>query len=252
MLKIVINGCNGKMGHVLTETAEKDPGVAVIAGIDKNIERFRNKFPVYENINEFEGNADVILDFSRPEALKSLTEYAANTKTPLVIATTGLKEEHKQYIQEAARHVPVFLSANMSLGVMVLKEIVKKAASVLGDDFDIEIVDFHHNQKVDAPSGTALMLADTINCQLKGGKRFVYGRSPESGKREKEEITIHALRGGTACGEHRIIFAGHDEIVEIKHTALSKSIFAIGALKAAKFIVQQEKGLYTMDDLANH
>jgi len=249
MLKLVINGCNGKMGHVLVETAEKDPGVIVVAGVDKNIENYKNKFPVYSSISEFEGSADVLLDFSRPEAIQPLLEYAVNTKTPLIVATTGIEGEDLQHIRKAAEHIPVFVSANMSLGVLVMVEISKLAASILGENFDIEIVDFHHNEKVDAPSGTALMLADAINTQLDEDKHYVYGRNAEHGRRKPDEIGIHALRGGTYPGEHRVIFAGLDEVVEIRHLALSRKIFALGAIKAAKFIASQKEGLYNMEHL---
>lgn len=249
MIKIIIHGCNGKMGQVLAKTAAEDPEVEVIAGIDKNPNAQENNFPVFEKIDDFDGKADAVIDFSRPEAILSLTEYARNSKTALVIATTGLEEQHHKLMVEAAEAVPVFHSANMSLGVNVVKDICNKAAQVLGDSFDIEIVEFHHNRKVDAPSGTALLLANAINEQLAEKKEYTYGRSPQSGKREKNEVGIHAIRGGTMPGEHRVMFSGTDEIVEIRHLALSRSIFALGAIKAAKFTAKMKKGLFSMDHL---
>lgn len=249
MLKVIVNGCNGKMGRVLIETIEKKADAVVFAGIDKNAEANRNEFPVYRDIKEFEGSADVIIDFSRPTSIEPLTQYAIDTKTALVIATTGLEEKHFELLRNAANHVPVFQSANMSLGVNLVKDLCQKSVQVLDNSFDIEIVEFHHNQKVDAPSGTALLLADAINRQLSGKKEYIYGRNPQSGKRREGEIGIHAIRGGTVPGEHRVIFAGPDEIVEIRHLALSRTIFALGALKAAEFVVQQQPELYNMDDL---
>jgi 4-hydroxy-tetrahydrodipicolinate reductase len=249
VVKIIINGCSGKMGRVLAETASADPEVKIVAGIDKNPRGLSSDFPVYGNIEEFKEKADVIVDFSRPDSILPLTKYAVNNRTALVIATTGLEKEHQELLEQAAKSVPVFQSANMSLGVNLVRDISERAAEVLGDSFDIEIVEFHHNQKVDAPSGTALMLAKAINEKLKAGKEFIYGRSPQSGKREEKEIGIHAIRGGTMPGEHSIIFAGQDEIIEIRHIALSRKIFALGALKAAKFIAKQNEGMYNMDHL---
>jgi len=247
MLKIVINGCNGKMGQVLAKAAAEDPEIEVVAGIDKNIHEQNNNFPVYEKVDDIQEEADIIIDFSRPDSVLPLTEYAKKTNTALVVATTGLEDQHFKLLKEAAEKIPVFQSANMSLGVNVAKNLCSKATQVLGDNFDIEVVEFHHNRKVDAPSGTALLLADAINEQLAVKKEYVYGRTPQSGKRENSEIGIHAIRGGTMPGEHRVIFSGPDEIVEIRHLALSRTIFALGALKAAKFTAGQKNGLFNMD-----
>lgn len=249
MLKIIINGYNGKMGQVLAATASQHPDVEIVAGIDKNTENQNISFPVLENINEFKDKADVVIDFSRPDAVFPLAQYAKDTGTALVIATTGHEQKHLDLMRETSAYTPVFHSANMALGVNLAKNLCGTAAQVLEDNFDIEIIEFHHNRKVDAPSGTALLLANAINEQLTNKKDYIYGRSPETGKREKTELAIHAIRGGTMPGEHRVIFSGPDEIVEIKHLALSRTIFAQGALKAARFIVQQKNGLFSMDDL---
>lgn len=249
MIRLIINGCNGKMGRVMTQAIEPEPEIEIVAGIDKCGSDGTLPYPVYKDINECDQSADVVVDFSRPDSIEPLTRYAIKTGTALVIATTGLAQEHKDMLAQAAESAAVFQSANMSLGVNLVKDILKKAARVLGDSFDIEIVEFHHNQKVDAPSGTAVLLAEELKASLEDSAGFIYGRSPQSGRRHPREIGIHAIRGGTMPGEHSIIFAGPDEIVEIRHLALSRRIFALGAIKAIKFIATQNKGLFTMDDL---
>jgi 4-hydroxy-tetrahydrodipicolinate reductase len=245
MLKIIISGCNGHMGRVVESLCAADPQVEVVAGFDVLGSNDGN-FPVYSSPAQFTGKADAVIDFSSPAALDGLLEFAQATGTPLVLATTGYTPEQVAQIGAAAQKVPIFRSANMSLGINVLLELVKKAASVLGDSYDIEIVERHHRRKVDAPSGTALMIADAAASSCGHETEYVFERHT----RDKKEIGISAVRGGTIVGEHEIIFAGHDEIMEIKHTALSREIFAQGAVEAAKFMATvQAPGLYDMSQL---
>ncbi len=249
MLKIIISGCNGHMGRVVESLCKADPGITVAAGFDVLGSNDRD-YPVYPSPSQFTGHADAVIDFSAPAALDGLLEFAKATGTPLVLATTGYSPEQVAQIGAAALQVPIFRSANMSLGINVLLELVKKAASVLGDSYDIEIVERHHRRKVDAPSGTALMIADAAAAACGHETEYVFERHSVRHPREKKEIGISAVRGGTIVGEHEIIFAGHDEIMEIKHTALSREIFAQGAVEAAKFMATvQTPGLYDMSQL---
>lgn len=247
MIKAILSGCNGKMGKVISEEIAKVKDIKIVAGVDKNIEINPFGYPVFTDVNDFSDGADVIIDFSRPESVISLVPYSINTKTPLIVATTGLEKEHRDLLDQAAETVPVFHTANMSLGVNLVKNVCHRIASVLSGDFDIEITEFHHNEKTDAPSGTAFMLAEAVRDARDGNSEFIYGRTPQSNKRAAKEIGIHALRGGTMPGEHSVIFAGPDEIIEVKHLALSRRIFALGALRAARFIANKEPGLYNMD-----
>jgi len=249
MLKVIISGCNGKMGHVLAQMIEKQNDMEVVAGIDPNTDAYSQPFPVYPSPSSCKSKADVLIDFSHYSALPGILNFCIKQKTPLVIATTGLSIEDMQKIKEASDIIPIFQSANMSVGINVMVELAQKAAQAFGDRFDIEIIEKHHNQKLDSPSGTAYMIANTINKVFDDQKEYIYGRHGKSDKRKINEIGIHAIRGGTIVGEHTVIFAGEDEILEIKHTALSKNIFALGAIEAAKFIVNREKGLYNMNDL---
>jgi len=249
MLKIIISGCNGHMGRVVAGLCEADPDLEIAAGFDVMGPADR-EFPVYTSPAQFTGGADAVIDFSSPAALDGLLEFAKTRKIPLVLATTGYSPEQVAQIGAAALEVPIFRSANMSLGINVLLELVKKAASVLGDSYDIEIVERHHRRKVDAPSGTALMIADAAAQSCGHGTEYVFDRHDRRQPRDRKEIGISAVRGGTIVGEHEIIFAGHDEIMEIKHTALSREIFAQGAVQAAKFIAGvKEPGLYDMSYL---
>lgn len=249
MLKIIISGCNGHMGRVVEELCNADSQVEVVAGFDILGNNDRN-FPIFTSPAQFTGDADAVIDFSSPAALDGLLEFAKATKTPLVLATTGYSPEQIAKIGAAALEVPIFRSANMSLGINVLIELVKKAASVLGDSYDIEIVERHHRRKVDAPSGTALMIADAAASACGHETEYVFERHSVRHPREKKEIGISAVRGGTIVGEHEIIFAGHDEVMEIKHTALSREIFAQGAVEAAKFMASiTAPGLYDMSQL---
>lgn len=248
-MKVIINGCNGAMGQVLSRIIDNEDDIEILAGIDRNPERYNNNYPVYSEIFSCREKAEVIIDFSSPNSLKSLLEYGVEKRIPLVIATTGLSEENIESIVEASKIIPIFQSSNTSLGVNTLINLVKKAAMVLEESFDIEIIEKHHNKKVDAPSGTAYMIANAINGKLGNSKEFIYGREGNKDARRKNHIGIHAVRGGTIPGEHTVIFAGEDEVIEIKHTAFSKDIFAAGAVKAARYIIKQEKGLYNMDNL---
>ena len=249
MLKIIISGCNGHMGRVVEDLCNADPQVEVAAGFDILGNSDRN-FPIFTSPAQFTGKADAVIDFSSPAALDSLLDFAKATKTPLVLATTGYTPEQIAKIGAAALEVPIFRSANMSLGINVLIELVKKAAAVLGDSYDIEIVERHHRRKVDAPSGTALMIADAAASACGHESEYIFDRHSVRRPRDKKEIGISAVRGGTIVGEHEIIFAGHDEVMEIKHTALSREIFAQGAVEAAKFMATvQAPGLYDMSML---
>ena len=249
MHKIIISGCNGHMGRVVEALCAADPEVEVVAGFDI-LGNTDHTFPVFTSPALFQGEADAVIDFSSPAALNGLLDFAKARKIPLVLATTGFTPEQVAQIGAAALEVPLFRSANMSLGINVLLELVKKAANVLGDSYDIEIVERHHRRKVDAPSGTALMIADAAASACGHESEYVFDRHSVRQPREKKEIGISAVRGGTIVGEHEIIFAGHDEVMEIKHTALSRDIFAAGAIQAAKFISQITKpGLYDMSCL---
>ncbi len=249
MSDIILVGCNGKMGQVICRLVDGDPGSRIVCGVDISGEK-KNGFPVYIEFNP-EIKGDVIIDFSHPSSLTQTLEYAKSTSTPTVIATTGFSPEQKQELAEAAKSVPIFFSANMSLGVNLIIQLAQRAAQLLEDSFDIEIVEKHHNQKIDAPSGTALAIADAINQVSKSENEYVYDRHSVRKKRGKREIGIHSIRGGTIVGEHSVIFAGQDEIVEIKHQATSKEIFAAGAVKAAKFMVGKPAGMYDMQDLVS-
>lgn len=247
MKKIILCGANGKMGHVIRNIVAADKDCEIIAGIDKNTEAA--DFPVYSDFNSIKEEADVIIDFSNPALLNSLLEYSAAKKIPVVIATTGFDDDQKKQIENAATKNGVFFTYNMSLGINLLATLAKKAVDVLGNDFDIEIIEKHHNQKIDAPSGTALMLADAICEEIDKPMKYEYDRHSKREKRSKNEIGMHAVRGGTIVGEHEIIFAGRDEIITLSHSARSKEIFAVGAVNAAKYMVGKGAGLYTMKDL---
>ena len=249
MHKIIISGCNGHMGRVVEALCSADPEVQVVAGFDI-LGSSEHTFPVFTSPALFQGEADAVIDFSSPAALNGLLDFATSRKIPLVLATTGYTPEQVAQIGAAATQVPIFRSANMSLGINVLLELVKKAANVLGDRYDIEIVERHHRRKVDAPSGTALMIADAAASACGHETEYVFDRHSVRQPRDKKEIGISAVRGGTIVGEHEIIFAGHDEVMEIKHTALSRDIFASGAIEAAKFIGGvTQPGLYDMSCL---
>lgn len=248
MINLLVCGANGKMGQTVAKAAADSGELRVCAGVDKMPDAATNDFPVYTDICFCREKADVIIDFSRPDALESNLRYALSHNIPIVIATTGFTDEEKDKIKNAAAQVPVFFSANMSLGVNLQMELSRRAAAFLGEDCDIEIVEKHHNQKVDSPSGTAFAIAEVINDAMMSPRPLVCGRCTRTEKRGRE-IGIHAVRGGTIAGEHSVYFIGTDEIVEIKHIAQSRQIFAFGALRAACFVCDMPPGLYNMNDI---
>ena len=248
MIKAIMHGCNGAMGQVISSLAETDGEMEIIAGVDLNTER-KNGYPVYASLEECP-RADVIIDFASAKAVDHLLDYCAATGTPVVLCTTGLSEEQIRRVEETAEKAAVLRSANMSLGINLLLKLVKEAARVLAAaDFDIEILEKHHNRKLDAPSGTALALADSINEAMESQYHYVYDRSSRRQKRDPKEIGIQSVRGGSIVGEHDVIFAGQDEVITISHTAYSRAIFAKGAVAAAKFLAGKTSGLYDMADV---
>lgn len=251
MTKVIMHGCNGKVGRAITRLIANQENIEIVAGVDPYLE-VPNTYPVFPNINECNIAADVIIDFSTAPAVRPLIDYSKAQHIPAVICTTGLSEEDIAHLKEASKEVPIFFSANMSLGVNLLISLAKRATEILGTSgFDIEIIEKHHNQKIDAPSGTALAIADAINDTLNHEYTYRYDRTPVREKRPKKEIGIHAVRGGTIVGEHDILFAGNDEFITLSHQATSKEVFATGAIKAAQFLADKAPGLYNMDHLIN-
>lgn len=248
MIRLILIGCNGSMGRVVAQNAGDSGRFEMAAGVDLNLSG-QEMYPVYRNAGQVRERADVIIDFSHPSSLSESLALAERMGIPVVIATTGLSGGQQEEIRARSNKIPVFLSFNMSLGVNLMLRLVKEAAALLYGDFDMEIVEKHHNRKLDAPSGTALMLADAISQALPEKPRYVYDRHARHMKREKAEIGIASLRGGTIVGEHEVLFAGKDELIEIRHTAMSKDIFAVGALRAAEFMIGKPPGLYNMDHL---
>jgi 4-hydroxy-tetrahydrodipicolinate reductase len=249
MVKVIMHGCNGKMGQVITGLIENDPEIEIVAGVDINTEQ-KNLYPVFKNIGECDAEADAIIDFANVNAVDALLEFAGEKKIPVVLCTTGLSKEQIEKVSETSKKVAVLRSANMSLGINLLLKLIARAAEILTQaDFDIEIVEKHHNQKLDAPSGTALALADAMKAVLDEDYFYKYDRTKERARRDKKEIGIQAVRGGTIVGEHEVIFAGADEVIEFKHTAYSKAIFGKGAVQAAKYLKGKGAGLYNMSDV---
>lgn len=249
MTRIIMHGCNGKMGQVISDIVKEDAEAEIVAGIDAYGES-KNEYPLYRTIDQCDMEADVIIDFSNADAVDMLLEYGEKKNIPIVLCTTGLSEEQLAKVQEVSTKTAILKSANMSLGINTLMNLLQKAAKVLATaGFDIEIVEKHHNQKLDAPSGTALALADVMNEAMENTFDYKYDRSQERKKREKNEIGISAVRGGTIVGEHEIIFAGCDEVIEFKHTAYSRAIFGKGAVEAAKFLKDKDTGMYDMKDV---
>ena len=246
MTDIILVGCGGKMGRKIAECIASRDDCKIVAGVDINGGSF--DFPVFEKISEVK-LGDVIIDFSHPSSLSDILQYSVSKKIPAVIATTGLSDADIGNIKEAAKLTPIFFTFNMSLGVSLLASLAKTASKVLGDNFDIEIVEKHHNQKIDAPSGTAIMLAEAINNENGGKYEYVYDRHAERKKREKNEIGFSSIRGGNIVGDHDIIFAGEDEVVTLSHSAYSKAVFATGAINAAIYLKGKTAGLYDMSDL---
>lgn len=247
MVRIILCGALGKMGRMITQIVSERDDCVIVAGVD--ISEGTANFPIFSAPSKVEVPADVIVDFSHPSALPGVLEYAVKENLPAVLSTTGYSQEQILLIQKASERIPVFFSANMSLGINLLSELAKTAAKVLGTGFDIEIVEMHHNKKIDAPSGTALMLANEISSVLDEKPQYVYDRHEKREKRSQNEIGIHAVRGGTIVGEHEIIFAGTDEVIRLSHSAGSKAVFAAGAINAAVFLQHKPSGMYTMHDL---
>ena len=246
MIRVIMHGCNGKMGQVISGIVAADPDVEMVAGIDR-VDNKMNSYPVFSDIKECDVEADVIVDFSAAPAVDGLLEYCVEKKVPCVLCTTGLSAEQLEKVAEASKKVAILKSANMSLGINLLLKMLKEAAGVLAPaGFDIEIVEKHHNLKVDAPSGTALALANSINEEFENSYEYVYDRSSKREKRSTKEIGISAVRGGSIVGEHDVIFAGIDEVITFSHTAYSKAVFAKGAVAAAKFLAGKEPGMYDM------
>ena len=248
-MDILLCGCCGYMGKVVTACVDARSDCRIVAGVDLQTD-VALPFPVFAQADQCTVKADVIIDFSFHAAIREILEFAVSRKIPAVIATTGFTNEELQLIEEAEKQIPVFRSANMSLGINLICELAKQAARFL-PDLDIEIIEKHHNQKVDSPSGTALMIADEISSVLPAEMEYVHGRSGICGKRTKNEIGIHAVRGGTIVGEHEVLFAGKDEMITLTHTATSREIFANGALKAAHYLPSKPAGRYDMSDLIN-
>lgn len=246
MTNVIIVGANGKMGKTIRKLAKDKDDISIAAGVDKTYEE--GEINIYENIADVKEDFDVVLDFSRPSSLQSLLEFCSSNKKPLILCTTGYTPEELDKIREASKIIPLFRSANMSIGINVVNNVLKNISKFLYKEFDIEIIEKHHNQKADAPSGTAILLADTIKKAISEDISYTCGREGNS-KRSKNEIGIHAVRGGNIVGEHSVIFAGNSEIIEITHSALSRDVFAVGALLACKFMKGKASGSYSMDDL---
>lgn len=249
MTKAIMHGCNGKMGQMITSIIAADADIEIVAGIDVS-DHIKNTYPVFANIADCDVAADVVIDFCAASAVDKLLDYCAEKQIPCVLCTTGLSEAQLAHVGEASKKTAVLKSANMSLGVNMLLKILKDAAKVLVPaGFDIEIVEKHHNLKVDAPSGTALALADTINEEFGKRYEYTYDRSGKRERRTDKEIGISAVRGGTIVGDHDVIFAGADEVVTFSHRAYSKALFAKGAVQAAKFLKGKPAGRYDMKDV---
>ena len=249
MIRIIMHGCNGRMGQAITRLAKENNELTIVAGVDP-FDGVTNDYPVFKSIEECDIEADVVIDFASAKAVDNLIDYCLNKKLPIVLCTTGLSEEQMAKVKDASKEIAVLKSANMSLGVNLLIKLLKESAPILGNaGFDIEIVEQHHKMKKDAPSGTALALADAINESMDNRYSYVYDRSPRSEARRENEIGISSVRGGTIVGIHDVIFAGEDEVITLNHTAYSRAIFAKGALSAAAFLAGKEAGYYDMQDV---
>lgn len=246
MIRAIMHGCNGKMGQVITDIAREDKDIEIVAGVDLS-DHIKNSYPVFKNIADCDVEADVVIDFCNAGAVDALLDYCVAKKLPCVLCTTGLSDEQLARVEEASKQTAILRSANMSLGINMLLKLLKEATATLAPaGFDIEIVEKHHNQKLDAPSGTALALADSINEELDNEYNYVYDRSQVRQKRDKKEIGISAVRGGTIVGDHDVIFAGTDEVITFSHRAYSKAVFAKGAVQAAKYLAGKPAGKYDM------
>lgn len=247
MTKIILSGCMGRMGKAITNIVAESQDAEIVCGFD--ITDGDCGYPVYSDYSSVSVDADVMIDFSHPSNLSNLLTYAQKNRLPVVVATTGLTEDQKKELADAAKIVPVFFSANMSLGINLLIRLAKQAAKILEGSFDIEIIEKHHNKKIDAPSGTALAIADGISQSLSEKPEYIYERHSVRKPRSKNEIGLHAVRGGTIVGEHEVLFAGPDELITLAHSAQSREVFAQGAVRAAMFLSKKNAGFYTMDDL---
>ena len=249
MVKAIMHGCNGKMGQVITKIVEEEKDIKIVAGVDI-FQGIKNDYPVFSSLKECDVEADVVIDFSNASVVDELLDTCVEKKLPVVLCTTGLSKEQLEKVEEASKKVAVLRSANMSLGINLLMKLLAQAAKVLFPaGFDVEIVEKHHNKKLDAPSGTAIALADAVNEAIDNQCEYVYDRSQKREQRKKDEIGIVAVRGGTIVGQHDVIFAGEDEVIEFHHTAYSKAVFAKGAVEAAKFMAGKENGHYDMEDV---
>ena len=248
MLRIILNGACGRMGHHVASMLERREDMRIVAGVDVKPAQYAD-FPVYADLNEFAGEADAVVDFTIAPALDATLAYCLRRGLKLIVATTGHTETQMEAMREASKTIAVFKSANMSLGVALLADLVRRACAVLGDGYDVEVVEKHHNQKIDAPSGTALMLADAAAQALPYEAEYQYNRHDVRRVRPKNEIGIHSIRGGTIVGEHDVIFAGMDEVITLSHTAQSRALFAAGTVRAVLFLADKETGFYNMDDL---
>ncbi|MBR6149002.1 MAG: 4-hydroxy-tetrahydrodipicolinate reductase [Lachnospiraceae bacterium] len=251
MTRVIMHGCNGRMGQMITGIVANDPDVDIVAGVDVS-DHIKNTYPVFKSISECDVSADVIIDFANASAVDVLLEYAAGRQIPVVLCTTGLSEAQLEHMKQTSEKVAILKSANMSLGINTIMKLLKEITPLFAESgFDIEIVEKHHNQKLDAPSGTALALADSVNEVLGNEYEYVYDRSNRREKRPKKEIGISAVRGGSIVGDHDVIFAGMDEVVTISHTAYSRAVFGKGAVAAAKFLADKGPGMYDMSDVIN-
>lgn len=251
MVRIIMHGCNGHMGQVISGLAEQDADVEIVAGVDI-ADQGKNSYPVFTDLQACQVEADAIIDFSSAKAVDALLDYSVERQIPVVVCTTGLSVEQLAKVEETAGKVAVLKSANMSLGINTLLKLIQDAAKILATaGFDMEIVERHHKLKVDAPSGTALALADSLNEAMDNTYHYVYDRSQRREQRDSKEIGLSAVRGGTIVGEHEVIFAGPDEVIEFKHTAYSKAVFGKGAIEAAKFLAGKPAGRYDMSDVIN-
>lgn len=251
MIKVLLSGCLGKMGSTIVNISKtKFDNLEIVAGFDR-IDKTDGEFPIFSDISKCNIDFDVIVDFSRAEALNTLLDFAKSKNKPLIICSTGYSKKDLELIDKSSKEIPLFRSANMSIGVNVVNNLLKKIAPILYQNFDIEIIEKHHNQKVDAPSGTALLLAHSIQDSIEENTNLIYGREGIQ-KREKEEICVHTVRGGGIIGDHDVIFAGDGEVIEINHKAISRDVFAIGALKAAEYMSTiTNPGMYNMDNVLN-
>lgn len=252
MTNVIICGAGGKMGKVVLEISKNNPDIKIAGGIDKFSDAKDFSFPVFKSFSECNISCDVIIDFSRPEALGDILKFCLKNKCGAVLGTTGYTGEQKEQINDAAKNTAIFQSFNMSLGINLISNLINQAAKFLGDDFDVEIIEKHHNQKVDAPSGTALMLADSVSKAFDDKKEYIYGRHDFTTARSKKEIGISSVRGGNIVGEHEVLFIGRDETISFTHKAASKDIFALGAIRAAIFLKGKKSGKYSMTDIINN